>query len=107
MELIAYVASPRKWKLQEKSARELLKYMIWEDPQELVGDLQRLGRKLAAPGDSCVFSVPAHVKHAGMLYLFANDDWMFYGNNSGSVTLKIEPIENTPADESVLVVGGH
>lgn len=34
-----------------------------------------------------------------------HDDWMFYNNNSGSVTLKIERIDTPPADEPVLVFG--
>ena len=36
---------------------------------------------------------PFKVRHSGQFYAFANDAWKFYGNNKGSVRLKITRVK--------------
>ena len=87
MELIAHVAHPRAWAPRELPAAQLLRYLLVRDPEELTRTLIPLGRHLGTPASHVEIEMQAP---SGLLYCYANDWWMFYDNNSGSVTLSIE-----------------
>ena len=86
MRLVATVAHPRKWKLQEKGLRELVKLLFHNDPRKLTRQLAAIGHDLTEPGASILIRNDAP---AGLLYLFANDWWQTASNNSGGVQLSI------------------
>lgn len=87
MELIGTVAHPRPWDLRELGVNRLLHYLLVKDPHELTDTLMSLGRRLAKVNDATFLRCDAE---SGMLYLFANDAWLFYGNNTGALTLRVD-----------------
>lgn len=104
MELIGTVTHPRKWELREEGVGRLLRYVFWKDPEQLTRALLPLGRHLALGGaadgsaDGVVYL--RNEAASGMLYLFANDAWLFYANNTGAIDLLVERVD--PADRAVL-----
>ncbi len=97
MELIGHVAHPRAWDMQERGGSRLLYYLLFREPHELTRSLIPLGRHLKAPGDGVEVSVEAP---GGLFYGYANDWWLAYDNNSGSVTLSVERLANDAPPQS-------
>jgi uncharacterized protein (DUF2235 family) len=103
MELVLHVAHPRPWPLRELPGRTLLAYMLWRDPAELLDTLIPAGRHLASPGDFVDIRLECP---DGMLYAFANDWWLAYRNNSGSVRLGVQPIDEATEPHFVVRADG-
>lgn len=80
MKLIGVVNYPREWPWKERPWYEALPYIFWKDPQQLVNDLFAIGKQTSSP---------IVVKETGLLWVFANDLWRTYDNNTGSVTLTV------------------
>jgi uncharacterized protein (DUF2235 family) len=89
MELVIHIAWPRRWPLAEKSASQLLRYLLIQDPPELTSQLDHLGKSLGNGGQGSQLIEIAPEKSAGVLHCFANDSWLAYPRNSGSVHLTI------------------
>lgn len=89
LELIGTVAHPRDWPLREEGLGKLLKYLLVRDPRELTRTLAPLGRHLEKSGDAVFLRSEAP---SGMFYCFANDVWLTYANNTGSIELDITRI---------------
>ena len=83
MELIGHVAHPRRWDPAERSGWDLLYYLMFRDPKELTRTLIPLGRHLTTPGSAVDLQIDAL---SGVFYGYANDWWLFYANNTGSVS---------------------
>lgn len=98
MELIGHVAHPRTWDTKERNGRSLLYYLLLRDPAELTRTLIPLGRHLSAPGHCVDVQVEAA---SGVFYGFANDWWLYYDNNSGSITLSIERLGDASSDPQI------
>ena len=98
MTLAGTVAHPRDWPLQEKSARDLLYYLIRADPHELTDTLFSLGA-VAARDVYLEVESPS-----GVLHCFANDLWAFYENNSGAVELDVTRLPNDASPTPAIVV---
>lgn len=95
-ELIAYVAVPQSWPLIEKSMVDLLKLLLIADPKGLTDQYLRLGAQMVSAQNGKALSAVIQMEPdspAGMLYTFANDHWLFYGNNSGALNLSITRID--------------
>lgn len=90
MTLIATVAHPRVWELQEKGIRQFVPLLFHNDPLELTRQLAPLGSDLSRPGNEVVLQNEAP---AGLLYFFANDWWQTASNNSGGVRLRLGRID--------------
>jgi hypothetical protein len=92
MELVVHIAWPRPWPLAEKSASQLLRYLLIQDPTELTDQLTRVGASLANGGKGS-YPIELDPKKcgvgAGLLHCFANDSWLAYPRNSGSLYLTI------------------
>ncbi|MEO7190717.1 MAG: DUF2235 domain-containing protein [Vicinamibacterales bacterium] len=101
MELVGHVAHPRVWPARELPASRLLKYLVVREPHELTASLIPLGHHLETDerGVDVVMSAPA-----GVFYAFANDWWLFYDNNSGSIVVEIERVCETSAQTPCYVV---
>lgn len=103
MELMLHVAHPRPWPLRELPGRTLMTYILWRDPDELLRTLIPAGRHLQAPGHFIDVRLDCP---SGMLYAFANDWWLAYRNNSGSIRLGVEPIDDVPTPHVVVQADG-
>ena len=94
MELVGHVAFPRKWPLREGRALELVKYLIYAEPKELTGSLFRLGESLGTTAATLLTLSKSDDMRAGLLHCFANDHWLTYANNSGSMELTVTCIDD-------------
>ncbi|MGC4081037.1 MAG: DUF2235 domain-containing protein [Vicinamibacterales bacterium] len=97
MELIGHVAHPRDWDTKERGGFMLLDYLLFREPRELMQSLIPLGRHLKQVGDSVEVVVEAD---GGVFYGYANDWWLAYDNNSGSVLLSIERLADGAAPQT-------
>ena len=89
VQLVATIAHPREWRLEEKGFRDLVPLLFHNDPRELTCQLAPIGQDLGGAGASVLMRNEAS---AGLLYLFANDWWQTASNNSGGVRLFIENV---------------
>ncbi|MGE3955497.1 MAG: DUF2235 domain-containing protein [Vicinamibacterales bacterium] len=106
MELIGHVAHPRQWPNVERGGLRLLYYLLFREPTELTRSLIPLGRHLKAVGDAVDVTVNAS---GGVFHGYANDWWLAYDNNSGSVTLSVQRLDDTMpplADRYVVAADG-
>jgi hypothetical protein len=101
MQLIGHVAHPRIWDVREYGFRMLLKLLFLRDPAPLRRSLLPLGRRLGKPGDH---TYVLNLAHNGLFYLFANDAWAAYADNSGGLDLEIERVDRIPPDADFLTV---
>jgi hypothetical protein len=81
------VAHPREWRNIEQGGFRLLYYLLLREPTQLTRSLMPLGRHMQSIGDAVEVYAEAP---GGVFYGYANDWWLYYDNNSGSVTLAIE-----------------
>lgn len=85
MKLIGVFNYPIKWPWEERKIHLALKYLIMKDPEDLVNKLMSIGKhhtkKHIDPGKT------------GLLWVFANDWWKYYDNNTGSVLLTVKRID--------------
>jgi len=95
MGLVGTVAHPRAWPLAEKSGGLLARYLLWEDPEELLRSLILM--QDVEPGPMLI---QVH-SPSGVLHCFANDLWPFYGNNSGAIELDVIRVEPTSASTAL------
>jgi uncharacterized protein (DUF2235 family) len=105
LELIGHVAHPRDWPVGEFGFLKLLKFLFWVAPYPLWRSLIRLGTYL--PPDTPDGQVHiVNLAGNGLFYLFANDAWATYKNNSGAVTVEIERVIGMPphADSHNVVI---
>lgn len=93
MTLCATIAGPRRWPLRELPLRVGLAYLFRRDPRLLLNQIAPIGTSLTHRGDSVLIRSE---RPAGMLYLFANDLWQTYANNSGELALELTRIEGDP-----------
>ncbi len=100
------VAHPRHWELREYGLGKLLRYLYWKDPDELLKQVAPVGQDMPAKGAEVCLRIEAE---PGLAYFFANDLWHTSGNNSGSVRLKVERVEQPAADAPLWVLrdSGH
>lgn len=84
MKLVGFVNYPREWPWKELPIHQALNYLIIEDPQELVAELISIGNGIKPK--------PYTPKQTGLLWVFANDWWKYYDNNTGSVLLTVKRI---------------
>ncbi|MBI4989381.1 MAG: DUF2235 domain-containing protein [Rhodocyclales bacterium] len=84
MQLIGMVNHPTDWQRRTLPAWMLPWFVLVKEPRELA-------KRQFPIGVDSVF-IPAKT---GPLYCFANDMWIFYGNNAGSVRLTVERLSNT------------
>lgn len=80
MKLIGFVNHPRAWPWRELPLTAALRVLLLEDPPELVRELIPIG---AVP------SAPFSATQTGLLWVFANDWWKFYENNTGALRLTV------------------
>lgn len=93
MTLCAAIAGPRRWPLRELSFGVGLAYLFRREPRMLLNQVVPLGQSLAAPGDSLVIRSE---RPPGLLYLFANDLWPTYANNTGELSLELTRLAARP-----------
>ncbi|HEX8327431.1 MAG TPA: DUF2235 domain-containing protein [Hymenobacter sp.] len=85
MQLMGLVNRPRVWPWQERSLHEAVRYLVLEDPAELVADLFPIRR-----GTERTVRAPLPTDDAtGLLWVFANDLWKTHVNNTGSLSLTV------------------
>lgn len=89
MQLIGHVAHPRPWRVAEFGFRMLLKLLFRRDPVPMRKSLLPLGRRMSRPRDEIHI---LNLAHGGLFYLFANDAWAAYRDNSGAIELEIERV---------------
>ncbi|MBR0664343.1 DUF2235 domain-containing protein [Roseomonas hellenica] len=99
MTLCATIAGPRRWPLRELPIKLALAYLFLRDPRLLLNQVAPLGSSLMQPGDSLLIRSE---RPAGLLYLFANDLWQTYANNSGELELELTRLEADPASQEPL-----
>lgn len=90
MTLCATIAGPRRWPLRELPLRLAFAYLLKRAPRLLLNRLTPLGQSLPMRGSSVLIRSE---RPAGMLYLFANDLWQTYLNNSGELELELARLE--------------
>jgi uncharacterized protein (DUF2235 family) len=90
MTLCATIAGPRRWPLRELPLREAFAYLFLRDPKPLLDQIAPVGQSLTAVGSSVLIRSE---RPAGMLYLFANDLWQTYLNNSGELELELTRLD--------------
>lgn len=83
MKLIGLVNYPRQWPWKELPLGEVLKYLIVEDPKVLVDEFISIGKSTKKT---------INPNQTGLLWVFANDWWKYYDNNTGSVWLTVKRI---------------
>ncbi|MBL6080319.1 DUF2235 domain-containing protein [Belnapia sp. T18] len=101
MTLCATIAGPRRWPLRELPLRLAFAYLLKRDPRLLLNQLAPLGQSLAMQGSSVLIRSE---RPAGMLYLFANDLWQTYLNNSGELELELTRLDGEPRTEEAVWV---
>jgi hypothetical protein len=95
MELIGMINKPANWERRTLGIHKLIWYLIFDDPRALSDRQFRIGSKTIIKAID-----------TGPLYCFANDLWITYGNNGGSVVLSVKrladnavlPYEKKPSD---------
>ena len=93
MTLCMTIAGPMRWPLRELPLRLAFAYLFRREPRLLLNQLAPLGSDLPSPGTS----IAIHSKRrTGLLYLFANDLWQTYGNNSGELVLELTRVDGPP-----------
>jgi hypothetical protein len=93
MTLCATITGPRRWPLRELPLRLAFAYLFKRDPRLLLNQLAPLGQSLPTQGSSVLIRSE---RPAGMLYLFANDLWQTYLNNSGELELELTCLDGGP-----------
>jgi len=93
MELIGHVAHPRDWPVQEFGLQKLLKFLFWANPAPLTRSLIRMGMHLRSHNDAVHI---VNLASNGLFYLFANDCWATYKNNSGAIEIEIKRLPLLP-----------
>lgn len=93
MTLCATITGPRRWPLRELPLREAFAYLFLRDPEPLLDQVAPIGRTLTAVGSSVLIRSE---RPAGLLYLFANDLWQTYLNNSGELELELTRLDGKP-----------
>ncbi|WP_419900261.1 DUF2235 domain-containing protein [Roseomonas sp. USHLN139] len=93
MTLCATIAGPRRWRLRELPLREAFAYLFVRDPEPLLEQVAPIGQRVITKGDSVLIRSERPV---GMLYLFANDIWQTYLNNSGELELELTRLDRGP-----------
>jgi uncharacterized protein (DUF2235 family) len=93
MTLCATIAGPRRWRLRELPLRKAFVYLFIRDPKLLLGQIAPVGQSLTTMGSSVLIRSE---RPAGMLYLFANDLWQTYLNNSGELELELTRLDQEP-----------
>jgi hypothetical protein len=92
MTLCATIAGPRRWPLRELPLRLVFCYLVRREPRLLLNQVAPIGRSLAAPGASLLIRSE---RPAGLLYLFANDLWQTFLNNSGEIELELTRLDGS------------
>ena len=85
MQLMGLVNHPRVWPWQERSLYEAVRYLVLEDPAELVADLFPIRSGTVRT----VLARHAQNEATGVLWVFANDLWKTHVNNTGSLSLTV------------------
>jgi hypothetical protein len=98
MTLCATVAGPRRWPLRELTLREAFAYLFVRDPEPLLEQVAPIGQSLTTKGGSVLIRSE---RPAGMLYLFGNDLWQTYLNNSGELELELTRLDRVPGPGEV------
>ena len=93
MTLCATIAGPRRWPLRELPLRIGLAYLWKRDPRLLLNQIAPIGQSLGRTGDSLTIRSE---RPPGMLYLFANDLWQTYWNNTGELELEVTRLSGPP-----------
>jgi uncharacterized protein (DUF2235 family) len=86
MTLCASIAVPRRWPLRELPLSLGFGYLFKRDPRLLLNQIAPVGVSLKSKGNSVLIR---SCRPAGMLYLFANDLWQTYSNNTGELELEL------------------
>jgi hypothetical protein len=93
MTLCATIAGPRRWPLRELPLRLAFAYLLNRDPRLLLNQLAPIGQSLKIKGSSVLIRSD---RPEGLLYLFANDLWQTYLNNSGELELELTRLNQEP-----------
>jgi hypothetical protein len=101
MTLCATIAGPRRWPLRELPLWLAFTYLFRRDPRLLLNQLAPLGQSLPVYGSSILIRSE---RPAGMLYLFANDLWQTYLNNSGELEMELTRLDGEPGSEEAVWV---
>src|SRR5262249_35807224 len=90
LELIGMINEPTDWQRRTLGLHWLLWYLIFDDPRELSERQFRIGKHTLVKA-----------QRSGPLYCFANDAWVTYGNNSGSIVLTIKRLPSVDVSEEL------
>jgi uncharacterized protein (DUF2235 family) len=91
MELMGMINEPTDWQRKTLGLHKLVWYLIFEDPEGLAERLFRIGKRAVIKPEK-----------TGPLYCFANDLWLTYGNNAGSVILSVTRLSDREVDKPKL-----
>src|SRR5262249_11086869 len=91
LELIGMINEPTDWQRRTLGLHWLLWYLIFDDPRELSERQFRIGKHTLVKA-----------QRSGPLYCFANDAWVTYGNNSGSIVLTIKRLPSVDVSEELM-----
>jgi len=88
MELCGIVSSDPRIESKDRGLAQWLKLVLKEDPEEYRRLVFRIGRGPVTIGNG----TQRQLADSGFLWLFVNDAWTNYGNNSGTLTVTVRRI---------------
>jgi hypothetical protein len=91
MELMGMINEPTDWQRKTLGLHKLVWYLIFDDPKGLAERQFRIGNGTMIKPEK-----------TGPLYCFANDLWLTYGNNAGSVILTVKRLSDGPVEKPQL-----